>query len=70
MKININMAVGFVKRFLVKILIEEDNQEKEKLENILFDNILKNIVPIRENRHYSRNNSIKNKHPINKRKSF
>ena len=70
MKININMAVGFVKRFLVKILIEEDNQEKEKLENILFDNILKNIVPIRENRHYSRNNSVKNKHSINKRKSF
>ncbi len=47
MKININMAVGFVKRFLVK-----------------------NIVPIRENRHYTRNNSVKNKHSINKRKSF
>ena len=70
MKVNINMAVGFVKRFLVKILIEENKQEKEKLENMLFDNILKNIVPIRENRHYSRNNSLKNKHPINKRKSF
>lgn len=51
MKVNINMAVGFIKRFLVKILIEEDKQEKEKLENMLFDNILKNIVPIRENRH-------------------
>ncbi len=71
MKININMAVGFVKRFLVKILLEEDKNKKEELSNQLFHNILRNIVPIRENRHYKREKgSVKNKHPINKRKSI
>lgn len=65
------MAVGFVKRFLVKILIEEDKNKKEELSNQLFKNILRNIVPIRENRHYERKKgSTKNKHPINKRKSI
>ncbi len=70
MKININMAVGFVKRFLVKILIEEDEKKKNQLTDKLFSNILDNIVPIRENRHYKRESSVKNKHPINKRKSI
>lgn len=70
MKININMAIGFVKRFLLKILLEDNEKEKDKLSNLLFENILKNIVPIRKNRHYERDNSHKNKHPINKRKSI
>ena len=70
MKININMAVGFVKGALVKILIEDDDKKKNQLTEKLFTNILDNIVPIRENRHYKRESSIKNKHPINKRKSI
>ncbi len=70
MKININMAIGFVKRYLLKILLEENKREKQKLSDLLFENILKNIVPIRKNRHYERNNIHKNKHPINKRKSI
>ena len=70
MKINVNMAIGFVKRFLLKILLEENEEEKQKLSDLLFENILKNIVPIRKDRHYKRNNIHKNKHPINKRKSI
>ena len=70
MKININMAIGFVKRFLLKILLEDNEEEKQKLSELLFENILKNIVPIRKNRHYERNKLHKNKHPINKRKSI
>ncbi len=70
MKININMAVGFVKRFLVKMLIEDDEEKKNQLADKMFNNILDNIVPIRENRHYKRESSTKNKHPINKRKSI
>lgn len=70
MKINVNMAIGFVKRFFVKILIEEDEKKREKLSSILFDNILKNIVPVRKNRHYIRNTYVFNKHPISKRKSI
>lgn len=72
MKINFNMAVGFVKKFLIKILIEEDEKKKQELEEVLFDNILKNIIPIRKNRTYERtkNRKLRNKHHINKRKSY
>ena len=58
------------KKILLKILLEENEEEKQKLLDLLFENILKNIVPIRKERHYKRNNIHKNKHPINKRKSI
>lgn len=72
MKVNFNMAVGFTKRFLIKILIEENKIKREELSNVLFNNILKNLVPIRKGRKYSRdkNRKLTNKHPINKRKSI
>lgn len=72
MKINFNMAVGFVKRFFIRILIEEDKDKKDKLVKELFDNILRNLIPIRKGRNYGRykNRKLTNKHPINKRKSF
>lgn len=72
MKVNFNMAVGFIKRFLIKILIEEDEIKREELSGVLFNNILKNLVPIRKGRKYERdkNKKIANKYPINKRKSF
>ena len=72
MKINFNTAVGFVKRFLIKILIEKDENIKKQLTEELFGNILKHLIPIREGRHYERNKNrkVKNKHPINKRKSI
>ncbi len=72
MKVNFNMAVGFVKRFLIKILIEDDDKKRNLLCEILFDNILHELVPIRNGRKYSRdkNKKLTNKHPINKRKSI
>ena len=72
MKVNFNMAVGFVKRFLIKILVEEDDCKRKKLSDELFANILKNLIPIRNNRHFERvkNRKLTNKHPINKRKSI
>lgn len=70
MKININMATGFVKRYLVRILVEKNKKVRKKLSDQLFDNILDNIVPVRSGRHNERKSSTKNKHPINKRKSF
>ena len=72
MKVNFNMAVGFVKRFLIKILIEDDDAKRNELSDVLFNNILKNLIPIRKDRKYSRdkNRNLSNKHPINKRKSI
>lgn len=72
MKVNFNMAIGFVKRFLLRIMIEDDDEKRLQLSAILFDDILKNLIPIRKGRSYSRNKNKKltNKHPINKRKSY
>ena len=73
MKINFNMAVGFVKKYLILILLEDDNDKRKKLSDILFKKILENIIPVRPNRKYPRNkhnNACYNKYPINKRKSF
>lgn len=72
MKVNFNMSVGFVKRFLIKILIEENESKRNKLSEELFNNILKNLIPIRKGRHYERdkNRKLTNKHHINKRKSI
>lgn len=70
MKINFNMAIGFVKRFLIRILLEDNENKRNELSNQLFNNVLKNIIPIRNGRHYPRSENKKNKHPINKRKSI
>ena len=66
------MAVGFTKRFLIKILIEENERKRQELSDVLFNNILKNLIPIRKGRSYTRNGNRKltNKYPINKRKSI
>lgn len=69
-KINFNMAVGFTKRYLVLILIENNERKKRELSNKLFENILKNIVPIRPGRKYQRDSKIHNRHSINKRKTY
>ena len=49
---------------------KKDENKRNKLSDQLFNNILKNIVPIRKDRHNPRNDNKKNKHPINKRKSI
>lgn len=70
MKINTNMAVGFYKKFLLYIMIEEDTDKKHKLLETLESSIKSYLVPIREGRNYPRKKDKKNKYPINKRKSF
>jgi hypothetical protein len=70
MKININMAVGYLKRFFIVILLEENLKKRQELSETLHNKILKQIVPIRGDRDYARNKSTSNKHPITKRKAF
>jgi len=71
MKTNMNMAIGFFKKYFIYILIEEDENIKFSLIEQLENAIRRHLVPIRKNRHYPRNkNRVKNKHSINKRKSF
>ncbi len=70
MRINMNMAVGFVKKTLILIIIEEDRSKQNKMFELLMNKISKYIVPVKENRHYPRKKDRKNKYSINKRKSF
>ena len=70
MKINMNMAVGFVKKALVKIVLEEDINKQNRMFELLEQKIGKYLIPIKKDRHYPRNKNKKNKYSINKRKSF
>lgn len=70
MKINMNMAVGFVKKALVKIMLEEDINKQNDMFKLLEKKIEKYLIPIKKDRHYPRNKNKKNKYSINKRKSF
>ena len=70
MKINMNMAVGFVKKMFILIIIEEDRSKQDEMFELLMKKISKYIVPIKKDRHYPRKKNKKNKYSINKRKAF
>ena len=71
MKINKNMAVGFFKKALIVILIEENKDKRSKMLDAMSKKIEKYVVPVRKGRSYPRNkNRDKNKYSITKRKSF
>ena len=70
MKINMNMAVDFVKKALLKIILEPNDKQRDKMFELLEQKIEKYKIPIKKDRHYPRNHSKKNKYSINKRKSF
>ena len=70
MKINMNMAVGFAKKTLLKIILEPNDKQRDKLFELLEQKIEKYLIPIKKDRHYPRNHSKKNKYSINNRKSF
>lgn len=71
MKINKNMAVGFFKKSLIIILIENDIKKQQEMLEAMSSKIKKYLVPVRKNRKYPRDkNKHNNKYSINKRKSF
>ena len=71
MKINKNMAVGFFKKALIFIMLENDFEKQSELLDTMVKKIKKYLVPVRKGRTYPRDkNKDKNKHSITKRKSF
>ena len=70
MKINISMAVGYIKRYIIVIMLEDDMEKRKRLYDELTNKVLKNIVPIRKCRTFDRNKNTKNSYHLNKRKSF
>lgn len=70
MKINHNMAMGLLKDYFIYIIMEENPKKRLLLMDEFEQLIKKYLCPVRENRRYKRNKQIKNKHYINKRKTF
>lgn len=54
MQINRSISIGLLKSDLIYILLESDTEKKTKLMQQLYDEISKNVVPIRPDRHYKR----------------
>lgn len=54
MQINRTISIGLIKNDLIYILLEKDVNKKQELMNALYEDISKNIVPIRPDRHYHR----------------
>jgi len=70
MRINSNMTIGYIKKYMMIIFLEEDLEKRAELYQRLHQKILKHIIPIRPNRKYDRKKVTRNKHHINKRLSF
>lgn len=71
MKININMAVGYIKKYIIFVMLQNDEKKRKELMDKLDNKILKHIVPIREKRKYERKkHTLDNRYSINKRKAF
>ena len=54
MAINQTVSIGILKNDLIYIMLEKDKDKQEALFNNLYDDISKNLVPVRPNRHYKR----------------
>lgn len=70
MKINYNMAIGLMKDYFIYMIMEQNINKIMKMMGEFEELIKKYLIPVRKNRKYKRNKLIKNKHHINKRKSF
>lgn len=71
MKINKNMAIGFFKKALIIILLEENKDKRNNMLDAMSEKMQKHIIPVRKNRTYPRNKTKdKNKYSLTKRKSF
>ena len=70
-KINQNITIGIIKEDFIDMILEEDEEKKEKKYLKIIDEIRKNIIPIRPGRKNQRNkNPKRQKYPMNKKKGF
>ncbi len=54
MMVNRTLSIGILKNDLIYILLETDAQEQDRLFQQIYEDISKNLVPIRPDRHYHR----------------
>ncbi len=57
MAVNRSLCVGLLKNDLIYILLEKDRHKQTELFQQIYDEISKNIVPVRTDRHYERTKS-------------
>jgi len=70
MKINENMAIGFLKNDLIHVLLEQDESRRMELFDKLTSKILRFKVPIRKHRRFPIMFKADNNNSINKLKAF
>ena len=58
MAVNRSLCIGLLKSDLIYILLEKDRQKQTELFQQIYDEISKNIVPVRPGRHYKRTKSL------------
>lgn len=49
-KVNLNILIGTFREYMIKIVIEDDENEQEKLYKWMIEEISENLVPIRSGR--------------------
>lgn len=54
MMINRTLSIGILKNDLIYILLERDEEKQDRLFRQIYEDISKNLVPIRPDRHYHR----------------
>ena len=54
MAVNRNVCIGILKNDLIYILLEKDPEKQDQLFQQIYDEISRNIVPVRPGRHYER----------------
>lgn len=69
-KVNINILIGTFREYLIKIAIEEDNVKRKQLYEYMLEEIMENLVPIRNRRSFPRAHyKGRNKHKVNMRRN-
>ena len=58
MAVNRSLCIGLLKNDLIYILLEKDRQKQTELFQQIYDEISKNIVPVRPDRHYKRTKGL------------
>ena len=53
MVINQTISIGILKNDLIYIILEKDKEKQKVLFNNLYNDISKNLVPVRPDRHYN-----------------
>jgi aspartate/glutamate racemase len=57
MMLNRNVSIGILKDELIHAIIETDQEQKAVIMQSIYDELARNVVPIRPDRHYERNKS-------------